>query len=208
MALTELQVTVSFLPAREAELGSFRFLCWLVANSVGSNTMFLLLLKLSAKLFPNLRHANDFSCNQGPWSLAMICLTDQALGNPEQRANLMGIVEMKQKWYPLAVGLMLSVLNGSIQWETFAAVFFAYLWRRFNLDRCLPSRRSAAKLEDQLQLPGVLGLLGGVWVPAMHFRPRPRERRESAMLSHWNSHSCQLHKTPHCHQGTRKTHKT
>ena len=192
MALTELQVAVSFLPLRELELGSFRFLCWLVANSAGSNGVFLLLLKLSSRLFPNRNNCDqlELTCSQGPWSLAMICLTLQALEHPDSPATLMGFVEMKQKWYPLAIGLMLSVLNGSVQWETFAAVLFAYFWRRLRLDQWLPSRQTAAKLEDRLQLPGLLSLLGGTWIPALSSRPRarPRQDQRSAKLS-WISWS-------------------
>ncbi len=87
----------------------------------------------------------------------------------------MGFIEMSQKWYPFAIGLMLSLLNGSVQWETFAAVIFASLWRKLGLERYLPSRSTARKLEDQLHLPGLLGLLGGQWLPARQ-RPRRQER--------------------------------
>lgn len=176
LALTELQMAVSFLPAREQELGSLRFLLWLGMNSAGSNVLFLLFLKLYSKLSG---YCAEFRSNQGPWSLAVICLTLQALEHPHVRTNLLGLVEISQKWYPLAIGLLLSALNGSVQWETFAAVLFAYIWRTFRLDRALPSSHTAAKLEDQLRLPGLLGMLGGHWVPATSRPPRqPRQLRE------------------------------
>lgn len=177
MALTELQVAVSFLPARERELGSFRFLCWLMANSAGTNMMFLLLVKLSRRFLPGC----EFRSSQGPWNLAMVCLTLQALEYPDLRANLMGFIEMSQKWYPFAIGLMLSLLNGSVQWETFAAVIFASLWRKLGLERYLPSRSTAGKLEDQLHLPGLLSLLGGQWLPAT--RPQRPTRRSQERLA-------------------------
>lgn len=161
VALTELQMAVSFLPTRERELGSLRFLFWLLLNSAGSNVVFLLLARAWNQIC---------RMNQGPWSLAVIGLSLQAMEYPHGRANILG-VDLEMKWYPVVLGAVLSVLNGSPHFETFAPMLFAYLWRH-GLHRLLVSPRVARSLEGRLKLPGLLSLLGGDWIRP----PEPRER--------------------------------
>ena len=49
LAVTEVQTSVSCLPAVEQELGSFRFLIWLATTTGGSNMFFLLLMSFLQK---------------------------------------------------------------------------------------------------------------------------------------------------------------
>ena len=183
VALTELQMAVSFLPSRERELGSLRFLFWLLLNSAGSNVVFLLLAR-----------AWNQRCrmNQGPWSLAVIGLSLQAMEHPSGRANILG-VDLEMKWYPLVLGALLSVLNGSPHFETFAPMLFAYLWRH-GLHRLLASPRAARSLEGRLKLPGLLSLLGGEWIRPSEPRERPPAPPESGRASSFRLFQGQGHR--------------
>ncbi|CAJ1428634.1 unnamed protein product, partial [Effrenium voratum] len=169
MAVTELQMALSFLPQVERELGTLRYLLWLLANTTGINGLFVLAVKLLGRS----GLCSELRSNQGLWSLAVACMTRRALENPELPCTVMGLVEVPQKWYPVAIALMLSVLEGSIQWETFCAALFAYLWRLLHLDRrLLPSPSQAAALEDRApKVPGLLSLLGGHWVRSTRHPP-------------------------------------
>jgi len=166
LALTELQASISFMPFLEQELGSLRFLVWLIVNTGGSNLFFLFLMSLLQKQG---RYSADLRMNYGLWSIGLCALTQHALDLPDMRTNLLGLVEVPYKWYPLSITLALSVFSGSVQWETLSAVTFAYLWRALSLDRVfLPSRETAQKLEAKVRVPvaGLVSLLGGRWVPA------------------------------------------
>ncbi|CAE7431362.1 mcb, partial [Symbiodinium necroappetens] len=166
LALTELQASISFMPFLEQELGSLRFLVWLLVNTGGSNLFFLFLMSLLQKQG---RYSADLRMNYGLWSIGLCALTQHALDLPDMRTNLLGLVEVPYKWYPLSITVALSVFSGSVQWETLSAVSFAYLWRALSLDRVfLPSRETAQKLEAKVRVPvaGLASLLGGRWVPA------------------------------------------
>ena len=173
LALTEVQTSAACLPATELELGSLRFWFWLVANTAGSNVFFLLLMAVLQKQG---RYSAGLRMNHGLWSVGLCALTRRALDIPDVRTSLLGLVEVPYKWYPFSIALALSLFSGSIQWETFSAVSFAYLWRALRLDGIfLPSASTAAKLEARVPVAGLRGLLGGWWIYAPNGRPeRPR----------------------------------
>jgi len=182
VAMAELQMAVSYVPSKEVELGSLRYLVWLLLNSMGNNATFLLLVRLVARQLEG--RSAEVHTNQGLWSLSMLRLTSLAMEQPNSRVSFMGIVEVPAKLYPLALALGLSILNGSIQWDTLAAIAYCHASRALQLERrLLPSRELADQIERRWPiLPGILcGVLGGRWVPAAPARrrelpePRPRE---------------------------------
>lgn len=182
MALAELHMAVAHCPNFEKSLGSLRFLVWAFLSTGGTNAVFLLLMKL---LSPLGVCGTRFFVNQGLWPLILVGATTSALQGPNVPINLLGLVDVPSKWYPLSLGIGLSALHGSVQWETFAAVAFGYAYGMLRLEeRLLLSRRRARDLEERWipNLPGLLGaVLGGSWIPADPRPPAGGGRRDSWM---------------------------
>lgn len=177
MAVAELYMAKVYLPVCEKELGSARFLAWTLLTAGGTNTIFLLLMRL-------LHSAGTcdarFNAIQGLWPLIMAHLTTRALDLPNMPMNVLGFVDVPNRWYPLSMAIGLSALNGTIQWETFAAIAFGYAYRFLKLDEKLLLKRRRAKELEQHWCPRVPGLLvawlGGRWMPADDSPPPRRQQ--------------------------------
>lgn len=167
MGAMELQMAAAHLPRRERSLGSLRFLAWVLFSASGANAMFLLLMKL---LVQSGNSRVRFHTNQGLWPLIMVCVSLQSLDMPDVPVNVLGLMDVQSKWYPISLAIAHSALNGTVRWETFAAIAFGHAWKLLGLEgHMLPSSHFAAQAERRWvpQLPGLLGaILGGEWIPA------------------------------------------
>eukprot|EP00928_Gymnodinium_smaydae_P074287 TRINITY_DN57350_c0_g1_i1.p1 TRINITY_DN57350_c0_g1~~TRINITY_DN57350_c0_g1_i1.p1 ORF type:complete len:311 (-),score=54.70 TRINITY_DN57350_c0_g1_i1:52-927(-) len=179
MAFVELSMASSHLPARERELGTTRFLCWSVLTSCLTNAVFLAMMQGLSAVGSKSSRGWSWLSNQGLWPLLMTCVTVRSLRLPNAPpANVLGVVDVPHRWYPLSLSIGLSLLGGSVQWDSFAALCYAYVSEAVGLDKqLLPSRRSCERFEGLLAKLGVFWrgrVLGGAWVPAPGDAQGPR----------------------------------
>mmetsp|Transcript_12779 Transcript_12779/g.22016 ORF Transcript_12779/g.22016 Transcript_12779/m.22016 type:complete len:205 (+) Transcript_12779:2-616(+) len=180
MALVELVMSTTSLPQREKQLGSLRFLVWASFVVGGTNAAFLLGMQILSRLG---QCDTRFAVNQGLWPLILAVTTHQALERPNIQMQVLGLVDVPSRWYPFSLAVGLSVMQGAVQWETFAAIAFGYVYHKLRLeDRLLLSARSACKFEERFpRIPGLLGaLLGGAWITPNGLPPSRRGTGEHA----------------------------
>lgn len=172
MAVSELSMAASYLPGLERELGSLRFLLWTVLANVGSNAFFLGFMHLlRLALGPKQEMRYRFQPNAGLWPLIMVCVTLRSLRSPEAPADVLGVVTVRNRWYPFGLATGLSVLGATVQWDSFAAIAYGHAYSSLGIERFLPLR-TAHLLERHLERRTDLrrrGLLGGSWVPPPGF---------------------------------------
>merc|ERR1712224_44047 len=96
--------------------------------------------------------------------------------------KVLGMVEVPNTWYPVSFAIGYSLINGGIQWDSFAAVAFGYTYRFLKLQwRLLLSRRRAQELEFRWNppLPGLISnFVGGRWLLANNILPGPNDGRD------------------------------
>mmetsp|Transcript_45839 Transcript_45839/g.84067 ORF Transcript_45839/g.84067 Transcript_45839/m.84067 type:complete len:293 (-) Transcript_45839:63-941(-) len=165
MALLELNLAAEHMPRRERELGSARFLLWSTLSSACSNAMFIALMCLRKWLGTK---GVERTCSQGLWPMIAVATTLKALDQPDRAVKLMGL-RVPGRWYPLSLAFVLSLFQGDIHWDTFAAIAFGHLYRAMQLEAfLLPPSGVVARLERQY-LSGLIALLekltGGEWLP-------------------------------------------
>jgi len=179
MALSELYMAKEYLPPCEKEHGTVRFLAWTLLTAGGTNIVFLLLMRLLHSMGTCGSH---FYVNQGLWPLILVHITTRALDLPTMPMNVLGLADVPNRWYPLSLAIGLSALNGTVQWDTFAAIAYGYARRFFKLEaKLLLERKHARELEQRWlpRLPGILGAcLGGHWVPADNSSPPRRQEHQ------------------------------
>merc|ERR1712048_1009349 len=89
--------------------------------------------------------------NQGLWPLIMTCVTLRSLKNPDAPANVLGFGMVLQRWYPLSLAAGLSLMGGSVQWDSFAAILFGHLYDVAWIEqRLLPSCARVQQIERRL----------------------------------------------------------
>jgi len=167
MAGTELSMALSHFPDRERNLGSLRFLSWTLFATCGTNLLFLALMQL-LRAASDSRSGRDyrFFHNQGLWAMIMVCVTMRSLKNPDARANVLGMAEVRHKWYPLCLVCGLSLLGGSVQYDSVSAMAYGYVHESLHLDNLVSC--ALARGFERRGLGRLLarrGLLGGAWVP-------------------------------------------
>lgn len=164
MVLVEVYLSLAYLPEKELELGSTRFLVWLLLTTSVVNASFLFAMAL---LSYTVNPQYWLSYNQGLCPLLMVCITLRSLASPREPAAVLGIVYVPSRWYPVVLGAVLSTLSGGVLWDVTAALAVGYFYTSLQLDRLLPSVARA----EWLERGWLCGLLKhsisrlGVWVP-------------------------------------------
>eukprot|EP00438_Fugacium_kawagutii_P028673 Skav214051 [mRNA] locus=scaffold2017:372236:379978:- [translate_table: standard] len=103
----------------------------------------------------------------GLWPLVMVCLTLTSLSNPDGSTNFWGMVQIPNKWYPIALTAFFMLLNGfRITWSFIAALVVGYAYKKFRFERFLPSKTRLDRLEQRFCRGGRCSLLGTSWIAA------------------------------------------
>jgi len=168
MAGAELSMFASHVPSHERELGTLRFLVWTMLTHMGTNIFFLLsMLLLRRTSDRRTKRRYNLFCNQGLWPIIMVCATLSALKNPDVIVNVLGMAEVRARWYPISLVSALSLMNGSVQWDSCAAMAYGYAHESLKLGRRgLPSEARMRTLETRLCRRLLYqGILGGKWIP-------------------------------------------
>lgn len=164
MILVEVYLGLAYLPERERDLGSCRFLGWVVATTGAVNLVFLM-----ETLFLSLLVDSDYQlhCNQGLLALLVVCITLRALAGPREPVSVFGLVYVPSRWYPVVLATVLSVLSGGILWDVAAALAVGYAQASLRAESFLPSSARAASLERRCLCGSFRLLVGrlGSWVP-------------------------------------------
>lgn len=107
--------------------------------------------------------------NQGLWPIITVCMTMQALKQPDVEVSILGLTQVRSQWYPAAFALALSMLRGSMQWDMLASIAAGHLWAQLDLDAwLLPRLRTMWRLErswPSCWANPLSALLGGRWIP-------------------------------------------
>jgi len=146
MLLLEMYMAMMHFPQRERELGSALFGAWLMLANACINIVFLALCLLRSTLDS---HAY-FDFNSGLWPILMLLMTQRMLGDPEGVSSFWGLFTMKNKWYPLVLVGIFSLLNATVTWSLFAGVGLGYLSffkPEYNFERMMPSSSRLAALD-------------------------------------------------------------
>merc|ERR1740123_40492 len=103
----------------------------------------------------------------GLWPLIMVVLTARCLSDPQGSSSFWGLVQIPNKWYPLALVAFFSLLNGfQIMWNLIAALVIGYTYHIAKYERFLPSKVRLARLEARCCRGGAISCLSAAWVPA------------------------------------------
>merc|ERR1719282_1738939 len=99
--------------------------------------------------------------------MIMVCATLRSLKNPDVLVNVLGLAEVRARWYPISLVAALSLLSGSVQWDSLAAIAYGYAHEALELEqRALPSGTTTRTLENRFCRRLVYkGVLGGAWMP-------------------------------------------
>jgi len=163
MTLLELYMGMVHFPQRERELGSAAFAVWaLLANAAANSIYLLIMLALST-----LNAGYLYAPNMGMFELIMVLMSSQVLANPGGSSNFWGLIAIPNKWYPLALVGIFSLLNMAIMWNMLAAVAVGYVALKYppGIDRLLPPQATIKRI-DGACCSNRRALLGGWWVPA------------------------------------------
>jgi len=103
----------------------------------------------------------------GLWPLIMVVLTARCLSDPQGSSSFWGLVQIPNKWYPLALVAFFSLLNGmQIMWNFIAALVIGYTYHIVRYERVLPSKVRVARFEARCCQGGRCGILSAGWIPA------------------------------------------
>lgn len=173
MIIFEMYMSMAYFPHREKEMGSSIFLLWMFLINAMTGLAYLSIMFCFATYnhgnFNGLRY--EYQPMKGLWPLVMVNLTLTSLSDPDGSSSLWGLVQIPNKWYPIALVGFFSLLNGmKIQWSIACAVAIGYAYPKLRLERCLPSRTKADRLEQRCCANGRCGFLERLtkasWVPA------------------------------------------
>lgn len=172
MILFELYMSMQYFPSHEKEMGSTGFLVWIFFVNTVTSLVFLG-IQLCTLLYYHLsgnvlgEAFTRASGLHGLWPLIMVCLTLTALSNPDGSTNFWGMVQIPNKWYPIALTAFFMLLNGfRIMWNFIAALAVGYAYKKFRFERILPSKTRLDRLEQRCCRGGRCSLLGTSWIPA------------------------------------------
>lgn len=163
MAVSELSMVAAHLPSQERRLGSIRMLLWTLMATGGTNIVFLAFMEIMRRTSKRNGRQLRLACNQGLWSLILTNVTLNSLTHPDLPADVLGLVTVKRRWYPLSLAVGLSLFNGSVQWESFAAIAFGYFYAHLRMERLLLGLKLDSA--DRRLEPLLRRLLGGDWLP-------------------------------------------
>eukprot|EP00931_Biecheleriopsis_adriatica_P077669 TRINITY_DN51189_c0_g1_i1.p1 TRINITY_DN51189_c0_g1~~TRINITY_DN51189_c0_g1_i1.p1 ORF type:complete len:334 (-),score=55.72 TRINITY_DN51189_c0_g1_i1:41-1042(-) len=169
MILFELYMAMGHFPWNEKELGSTTFLLWMFMINVLTSLVFDAIMFCFAMYHRGTIYEVLYSAQSvhGLWPLVMVCLTLSSLSNPDGFSNFWGLVQIPNRWYPVALTAFFMLINGMrIQWNLIAALVVGYGYVKLGLQRFLPSRTKADRMEQRFCRGGRCGLLGASWVTA------------------------------------------
>jgi len=166
------QMGTSYLAPVERELGSVRFVCWLVAGGACAEVLFLV-LSLPCSLI-SARFAS--APMAGLWPLLLLAMTRSSLKSPKDaKVSVFGLFQFPTRWYPCALIAVLSLMSGYPQldlvvaWlvgvgvhqaEANTSLHPAVSFFRLPLEKVLPSRATVSALESDIAV-GCGHKLGG-----------------------------------------------
>lgn len=165
MILTEIFLSLAYLPDRERELGSCRFFGWALIMHGIVNIVYLCMALCLSKV---LSHHYWFSANQGLWPLLMVCITVQSLSSPHEPVSVFGLLYVQNHWYPVLLAFLLCMLSGGFLWDVIAALLVGYLYTALRLERFLIPVSTAVTLERNCLCSCIRRVVchEGNWVPA------------------------------------------
>jgi hypothetical protein len=149
MLLLELYMGMMYLPSRERELGSSMFGMWLLLSSAVMNLMYLAIMAILGFTWHPMMIVLP---NSGLWPLIMMVMSQQVLQDPNGSTSFWGIMQIPNKWYPLFIVGLFSLLNQTLLWNLVAAIaipYVAFRWPSWHLGRLLPSQMRMDALEQR-----------------------------------------------------------
>jgi len=159
----EVYMALAILPRREYALGSAAFGAWLVVITMLMNSLYLAWMFILSFAFGPTFLLRPI---QGLWSLLMFYMAQKSFKSPDESVNFWGVISMPNKWYPLFLTALLSLLNGTIMWDLVAALVVSYAHYRFQLEKSLKSWLIERFAKCFSPLQRFSGKIGGSWVPA------------------------------------------
>ncbi|CAE7267078.1 APC10 [Symbiodinium necroappetens] len=158
-------MAMSHFPAQEKEMGSTTFLLWMFLINTLTSLLYLPVMFCLGMYY----HMQPYYYHQslrGLWPMIMVCLTLSALSNPDSSTNFWGLVKIPNRWYPLALTGLFTLINGRIMWNFLVALAIGYGYPKLRLERLLPSKTRVDRLEQKCCRGGRCQLLGTSWIPA------------------------------------------
>jgi len=144
-------------------MGSTTLLVWTLLMNGLVNVVFLILMFVLGMFFDGPWEHSSV----GLWPLIMVVLTARCLSDPQGSSSFWGLVQIPNKWYPLALVAFFSLLNGmQIMWNFIAALVIGYTYHIVRYERLLPAKVRLASLEARCFQGGRCGILGAGWIPA------------------------------------------
>jgi len=147
--LFEVYMGMQLFPTKEKELGSLCFAFWVCLMNFCVNVIFLVTMYLVSVVQEKRGIMYWMKPNQGLWPLVFIAISLQVLADPTGSTSFWGVVSIPNKWYPLCLLGFFSLMSQDIMWNCAAAVLIGYLYPRLRLERVLPSRVRANRLETR-----------------------------------------------------------
>eukprot|EP00443_Scrippsiella_acuminata_P073245 CAMPEP_0115564522 /NCGR_PEP_ID=MMETSP0271-20121206/102597_1 /TAXON_ID=71861 /ORGANISM="Scrippsiella trochoidea, Strain CCMP3099" /LENGTH=205 /DNA_ID=CAMNT_0002998771 /DNA_START=201 /DNA_END=815 /DNA_ORIENTATION=+ len=124
MALFEVYMVMVQFPSREKAMGSTAFVLWMLAVNGLVNVVYLVMMYIQYLTFNQMAY---FMPNTGLWPLVMVNLTLHLLADPQGSTSFWGLAQIPNKWYPLALVGIFSLINGfRIMWDFVAALIVGY----------------------------------------------------------------------------------
>jgi len=158
--LLELYMAAVLFAARERALGSSAFLCWVTLTSAVVSAVFLSITSALSVVLGSIYQVMPI---QGLWPSLIVCLTIRSLAKVGETSNLWGVVQIPNKWYPIFLGVLMSLLSGQILWDMVAALCVGYAHRYQTLDCVVLGRSWTAGLESVGCV--IAQRMGTSWVP-------------------------------------------
>lgn len=169
--LFQIYMGMMSFPIREKELGSMNFIVWSFAVIALISVAYLCVMFLFTLWYHGTFTELHYWGNRwgGLWPLIIVCLTLRMLGDPTGSTSFWGLVQIPNKWYPVAIVCFFCLLSGMrVLWELVAALAIGYADPWIKLEqRLLIVRGCASRLEQTCFGCCVRGgFLGASWVAA------------------------------------------
>jgi len=161
--LFELYMAMMTFPAREKDMGSCTFFIWMMMVIGLTNVGYLAIMSVISHVADPMEASRP---NQGLWPLVMVCLTLRSLADAEAQTSFFGLVQIPNKWYPIALVGFFCLMSMSLQWNLVVALALGYAYPILRLDRCMPRRTRVNGLERRCCSSGRCGFAGGSWIAA------------------------------------------
>jgi len=160
--LFELYMLMVYFPTQETTMGSTTLLIWTLLMNGLVNIVFLIFMFILGMFF----YGPWEQANVGLWPLIMVVLTARCMSDPQGSSSFWGLVQIPNKWYPLALVAFFSLLNGMRpMWNFMAALVIGYTYHIVRYERFLPSKVRVATLEARCCRGCRCGILGAGWIP-------------------------------------------